>query len=99
MKKLSAFIIPFYFNIKNIVDFLFAGCQEDGSALESLKKGVAEMVGTGIIVFLGCLGCVGSMGNVPSQVQICLSFGFAVITAITVSILFSKFHSEVAKTF
>ncbi|KAJ8684016.1 hypothetical protein QAD02_019808, partial [Eretmocerus hayati] len=57
-------------------------CTEDGSAVELLKKGLAEMIGTAILVFLGCLGCVGSMGNIPSHLQICLSFGFAVIIAI-----------------
>ncbi|XP_058798982.1 aquaporin AQPcic-like [Phymastichus coffea] len=55
----------------------------DGSAVEWIKKGVAEMIGTAILVFLGCLGCVGSLGNVPSYLQMCLSFGFAVVIAIT----------------
>ncbi|OXU26752.1 hypothetical protein TSAR_010493 [Trichomalopsis sarcophagae] len=76
----------------------FAWCQEDGSALESIKKGVAEMVGTAMIVFLGCLGCVGSMGNIPSPVQVCLSFGFAVVTAISSTAHISGAHLNPAIT-
>ncbi|XP_014214761.1 aquaporin AQPcic-like [Copidosoma floridanum] len=72
--------------------------KEDGSALESIKKGVAEMIGTAMLVFLGCLGCVGSMGNVPSHLQICLSFGFAVIISITAVAHISGAHINPAVT-
>jgi glycerol uptake facilitator-like aquaporin len=55
--------------------------------LDLIKTGVAELIGTAIFVLLGCLGCVKSFENIPSHMQICLTFGLAVITAVTVSIL------------
>uniref|UniRef100_A0ABD2WBY8 Aquaporin n=1 Tax=Trichogramma kaykai TaxID=54128 RepID=A0ABD2WBY8_9HYME len=71
---------------------------DDGSAVEWLKKGVAEMIGTAIIVFLGCLGCVGSLGTAPTHLQICLSFGFAVMIAIVCTAHISGAHLNPAVT-
>ena len=53
--------------------------------MESMRKGVAELIGTALLVFLGCLGCVGGLGNIPNYLQVCFSFGFAVMIAIMVS--------------
>ncbi|XP_048507781.1 aquaporin AQPAe.a-like isoform X2 [Athalia rosae] len=49
---------------------------------ETLLTGLAELVGTAILVFIGCMGCVGSLADPPSQLQISLTFGFAVTCVI-----------------
>lgn len=46
---------------------------------------LGEIIGTGILVFIGCLSCVGSMGIVAPNYQISMSFGLAVMIAIQVN--------------
>ncbi|CAL1689170.1 unnamed protein product [Lasius platythorax] len=38
----------------------------------------AEIVGTGILLFFGCMGCIGTMGPAPPPLQIALTFGLTV---------------------
>lgn len=39
----------------------------------------AEVVGTGVLLFVACMGCVGTMGPAPpSLLQIALTFGLTV---------------------
>lgn len=45
---------------------------------------LGEIIGTAILIFIGCLSCVGSMGIVPPLYQISMSFGIAVTIAIQV---------------
>lgn len=51
----------------------------------NLLCGLAELIGTAILVFLGCMGCVASLGVVPPHLQITLTFGLAVMVVIQVS--------------
>lgn len=51
----------------------------------TLIAGLAELIGTGILVFLGCMGCVAGLGVVPPHLQITLTFGLAVMVVIQVS--------------
>ncbi|XP_076237123.1 aquaporin-like [Calliopsis andreniformis] len=62
--------------------WLTALVKEDASGWETLLVGVAEIVGTALLVFIGCTGCIGSFGTVPSTLQISFTFGFAVMIAI-----------------
>lgn len=55
-----------------------------GDMWETFLSGMAELVGTAMLVFLGCGGCIGSLGVVPSHLQITLTFGFAVMIVIQV---------------
>jgi aquaporin related protein len=51
--------------------------------VEPITLFLAELFGTAILVFIGCMGCV--MDYVPSYVghlQICLNFGLAVMISI-----------------
>lgn len=57
----------------------------EGMMWDTFLTGVAELVGTAILVFLGCMGCVGSLGVAPPHVQITLTFGLAVMIVIQVS--------------
>lgn len=51
----------------------------------TLVAGVAELIGTSILVLVGCMGCVASLGVVPPHLQITLTFGLAVMVVIQVS--------------
>lgn len=57
----------------------------EGAMWDTFLKGVAELVGTSILVFLGCMGCVGSLGVSPPHVQSTLTFGLTVMIVIQVS--------------
>lgn len=59
--------------------------QGEGTVKTAFLNGLAELIGTAILVFLGCMGCVGSLGVVPPHLQITLTFGFAVMVVIQVS--------------
>ncbi|KAG7198576.1 hypothetical protein KM043_005940 [Ampulex compressa] len=57
---------------------------EEKNELWSMQKGtltmfLAEIVGTGILLFVGCMGCIGSMGpTAPPPMQMALTFGLTV---------------------
>ncbi|XP_033337304.1 aquaporin AQPAe.a [Megalopta genalis] len=56
--------------------------KEDATRWEMLLAALAEMVGTALLVFIGCTGCIGSLGVSPSVLQLSLTFGIAVLIAI-----------------
>ncbi|XP_031829541.1 aquaporin AQPcic-like [Nomia melanderi] len=56
--------------------------KEDTTGCETLMSAIAELVGTAILVFIGCTGCIGSLGVLPSVLQLSLTFGLAVLIAI-----------------
>lgn len=58
--------------------------QEKESSQELLKCALAEVLGTGLLVFLGCMGCIGGFGIAPSHLQITINFGLAVLIVIQV---------------
>lgn len=57
----------------------------EGTMKSTLLAGLAELIGTSILVLVGCMGCVGSLGVVPPHLQITLTFGLAVMVVIQVS--------------
>lgn len=59
--------------------------QGDGALKTTLLTAAAEMIGTSMLVLLGCMGCIGSLGVVPSHFQISITFGLAVMVVIQVS--------------
>ncbi|XP_029664206.1 aquaporin AQPcic-like isoform X2 [Formica exsecta] len=54
----------------------------EGTMKSTLLAGLAELIGTSILVLVGCMGCVGSLGVVPPHLQITLTFGLAVMVVI-----------------
>lgn len=52
------------------------------STLDKLSCFLAELLGTAILVFLGCMGCVKTDVFPNQHLQIVLNFGFAVLIAI-----------------
>ena len=67
---------------KLVTQWLSNLMKEDASGWEILLVSLAEMIGTAILVFLGCAGCIGSLDSKPSILQTSLTFGFAVMIAI-----------------
>ncbi|XP_012226157.1 aquaporin [Linepithema humile] len=55
---------------------------EDGTLYDKFLTALAELIGTAILVFLGCTACVGSMEESPKQLQIAFAFGIAVMISI-----------------
>ncbi|XP_017760333.1 PREDICTED: aquaporin-like [Eufriesea mexicana] len=55
---------------------------EDATGWETLIIALAEVIGTAILVFIGCTGCIGSLGVNPSVFQLSLTFGLAVMIAV-----------------
>lgn len=54
----------------------------DTTLWDTFLAALGEIVGTAILILMGCMGCVGSMGIIPSPIQIALTFGVAVMIAI-----------------
>ncbi|XP_025158780.1 aquaporin AQPcic isoform X2 [Harpegnathos saltator] len=55
----------------------------DTTLWDTFLAALGEVIGTAMLVFVGCMGCIGTMGPLPpSSVQIALTFGFAVMVAI-----------------
>ncbi|XP_031829607.1 aquaporin-like isoform X2 [Nomia melanderi] len=67
--------MPRDFGFKKLVEV-------EGGMKNTLLTGLAELVGTAILVFIGCMGCVASLGVTPSHLQIALTFGLAVMLVI-----------------
>ncbi|XP_076397764.1 aquaporin AQPcic isoform X2 [Megachile rotundata] len=56
--------------------------KEDATGWEALLFGLGEIIGTALLVFIGCTGCIASLNVTPTVLQISLTFGFAVMVAI-----------------
>lgn len=57
---------------------------EEDSTWDKLVAALGELIGTAILVFLGCASCVGSLGSPIQAIQIPLAFGIAVMIAVQV---------------
>lgn len=67
--------------------------QGESKMKTALIIGLAELIGTGMLVFLGCMSCVSGLNVVPPHLQISLAFGFAVMVVIQVSNLRQSFSA------
>ncbi|XP_018058448.1 PREDICTED: aquaporin AQPAe.a-like [Atta colombica] len=61
--------------------------EEEDSTWDKFMAVLGELIGTSILVFLGCIACMGSMkpyipGIGPSMIQVSFAFGLAVMIAI-----------------
>ncbi|KAL6261139.1 hypothetical protein P5V15_008666 [Pogonomyrmex californicus] len=56
--------------------------QGESKMKTTLIAGLAELIGTALLVFLGCMGCIAGLGVVPPHLQITLTFGLAVMVVI-----------------
>ncbi|XP_070525282.1 aquaporin-like isoform X1 [Cardiocondyla obscurior] len=72
--------------------------QGEGTLKTTLVAGLAELFGTAILVFLGCMGCIAGAGTAPPHLQITLTFGLAVMVVIQCIGHISQAHINPAVT-
>ncbi|XP_046742005.1 aquaporin AQPcic-like isoform X2 [Diprion similis] len=72
--------------------------KDEASWSQTLVTGLAELLGTAILVFVGCMGCVGSLSTIPTSLQTALTFGFAVTCVIQIIGHISVAHINPAVT-
>lgn len=68
------------------------------STLDLLVVFLAEVLATGLLVFLGCMGCIQFGSEAPSHLVICLNFGLAVMLLINIFGCVSGAHMNPAVT-
>ncbi|XP_076180860.1 aquaporin isoform X2 [Ptiloglossa arizonensis] len=56
--------------------------QGEGALKNIVLAALAELIGTSVLVLMGCMGCIGSFGVVPSHFQIAITFGLTVMVVI-----------------
>ncbi|XP_046421002.1 aquaporin AQPcic-like isoform X2 [Neodiprion fabricii] len=72
--------------------------KDEASWSQTLVAGLAEFLGTAILIFVGCMGCVGSLTDIPNALQTALTFGFAVTCVIQIIGHISVAHINPAVT-
>lgn len=72
--------------------------QGEGALKNTILTGLAELIGTSMLVFVGCMGCVAGLGVVPPHLQITLTFGLAVMIVIQCIGHISQAHVNPAVT-
>ncbi|XP_055527526.1 aquaporin AQPAe.a-like [Wyeomyia smithii] len=68
------------------------------AALDSIAILLAELIGTGLLVLLGCMGCVAGLGHTPSHFELCINFGLVVMIIVQVFGCVSGAHLNPAVT-
>lgn len=68
------------------------------SHLDLITVFLAETIGTGLLVFLGCMGCVDGFEVKPTHLSICIGFGLAVMLIINIFGCVSGAHLNPAVT-
>ncbi|KAK1118200.1 hypothetical protein K0M31_015247 [Melipona bicolor] len=56
--------------------------KEDATGRETITVAISEIIGTAILVFIGCTGCIEGLGINPSLLQIALTSGLGVMIAV-----------------
>ncbi|KYN17064.1 Aquaporin, partial [Trachymyrmex cornetzi] len=72
--------------------------QGEGAMKNALIIGLAELIGTAMLVFLGCMGCIAGLGVVPIHLQITVTFGLTVMVVIQCIGHLSQAHINPAVT-
>lgn len=67
------------------------------STLDKVSKFLAELLGTGLLVFLGCMGCINWDGHL-THLQIVFNFGLVVMAVIQIFGCVSGAHLNPAVT-
>jgi len=80
-------------NTEMFVDISGLKKTEEDSTWNKTLAVLGELIGTAILIFLGCMACLGSMKPHiigPSMIHIAFAFGLAVMIAIQVQITFES---------
>ncbi|KAJ8684017.1 hypothetical protein QAD02_019809, partial [Eretmocerus hayati] len=72
--------------------------QEPSKSKELCKIALAEVLGTAVLLFLGCMGCVGGLGMEPTHLQATFNFGLTVLIVIQCFGHISEAHINPAVT-
>lgn len=54
------------------------------ATLDKISAFLAELIGTGLITFAGCMSCVEWGGQPPSHLQVCIAFGLVIMFIIQI---------------
>lgn len=76
--------------------YIFTGMKS--ATVDKITIFLAELLGTGLLVFLGCMGCIGSMGVAATHLNICLIFGLVVMICVQIFGCVSGCHINPAVT-
>lgn len=66
--------------------------------IDKIAVFLSELLGTGLLVFIGCMGCIGTMGVAVTHLNICLIFGLAVMMCVQIFGCVSGCHINPAVT-
>lgn len=53
---------------------------------------MSELLGTALLLFIGCMGCVDGGGYKPTHLSICIGFGLAIMLIINIFGVVSGAH-------
>lgn len=70
----------------------------NSATLERISVFLAELLGTAILVFLGCSTCISGFGAVYNELVICLTFGLVVMLVVNIFGCISGAHINPAVT-
>lgn len=68
------------------------------NTMDKVSVFLAELIGTGLLVFLGCMGCISGNGITNNHLQIVINFGLTVMLVIQIFGCVSGAHINPAVT-
>lgn len=77
---------------------LFQHATMNKSTLDNISVFLAELIGTGLLVMLGCMGCVNGIGHVPRHFELAINFGLIVMIIVQIFGCVSGAHLNPAVT-